>query len=422
VIGRNFIQAVIRDGASSRLAIFGDHYFTEEELPLLEFVRNHKARHGTLPDEAVLQSSGYRVPTLRGDQPLSYYEERLTQRFVYNTASEYLPQISTAMQSQQTDAIRQLFREALTSMNRSAGAETVTDYRDEIDNVCAEYELAKASRGRLRGVTLGWPTFDNYTNGAMAGDLVVFAGRPGVGKTTLLSNALVNARRSGKNILALTMEMSKEAFTRRVMGIETGINPMLIRKGELSTWAERQMRSFRDVAYETGGRLYIESGAGTSTVDGISEAVERYAPEVLYVDAAYLMSAQAKSRGFVSKWEQLTDVIRALKALAMRRAIPVFITVQFNRNQKDSGKGAMDLADIGGADAIPQDASVVIGVKRAQDEFAQTRRVAGMIKNREGDGGEITINYRFEPVDLSEIPQDDLARQGNQATDMGWMQ
>ena len=114
-------------------------------------------------------------------------------------------------------------------------------------------------------------------------------------------------------------------------------------------------------------------------------------------------------------------VVGQLKQLALRYSIPVIITVQFNRNQKGSSTSAPDLGDIAGADSIPQDASIVIGLQKAPAPYELVRRLARMMKSREGDNVDIVFNYRFEPVDFSEVSL--FAEEGAQepVTDLSWM-
>jgi len=428
--GKRFLAAVIRDNAPARLAAFNETYFTEDELAVYNFVLEHKSRYGVLPDEEALRLAGHSLRQSNLvqplNQPIEFYENHLRFRYIQNIVADNFTSVQAAIHNKDHESIVQLYRDALTSMGQAAGGESVTSYHEEAANAMSDYYRAKAVRGRLRGITLGWDTFDQLTMGAMPGDLIVFAGRPGVGKTTILCKAINAAYRLGSNGLLLTMEMSREAVTRRLIGIATGLNPNMLRAGELSRWGEQTLREHVEGS-ANGARLLVESGDATGDVDGIAEAVQRFSPDALYVDAAYLMSSSGRSKGYVSRWEDLSEVIRKLKKLAMKQSIPVFVTVQFNRNQKDRGDKAMDLSDIGGTDSIPQDASIVFGIKRAAEPYDKSRRIIQMLKNREGDVTQTTINYLFEPVNLEEVPQDEAETQNNdrpqqQAADMSWME
>ena len=85
-------------------------------------------------------------------------------------------------------------------------------------------------------MTLGWPTLDAATNGAMGGELVVIAGRPGMGKTYALIEMAHAAWLSGKSILFASMEMGLMQIARRWMGRLLGVNPNFIRAGQVSDW------------------------------------------------------------------------------------------------------------------------------------------------------------------------------------------
>jgi len=404
--GHSLLQAIIRDGAASRLSLFDERFFLEEELPLYHFVTTHKAQFGVLPDDAAIREAGFTMAPLRQAQPVAYYEDRIQRRMVYNAFSALMPELTSALRAQDTDSLLNSVREVLSSVGSAQSTNHVTTYEDEVRAVQAEYALAKATRGRLRGITFGYEPLDEVTLGAQGGDLIVIAGRPAVGKTSILSKACHSAWVTGTNALFLSMEMNKLSITRRMVGIDTGLNPKLIRSGMLSRWGEEILAGA--ATREGCGRLYLESGDATRSVDGIESAIQQFSPEALYVDAAYLLSPAGAKNGYVSRWEQLSEVIRELKALAMQYNIPIFISVQFNRNQKDSGgTAALDLGDIAGTDSIPQDASIVIGLRRALEPYTQTRRRVELMKNREGDPVEFMIHYLFEPVNLGQVVEEE---------------
>ncbi len=111
--------------------------------------------------------------------------------------------------------------------------------------------------------------------------------------------------------------------------------------------------------------------------------------------------------------------------LAMRYGIPIFITVQFNKNQKDRSTNSPDLGDIAGTDSIPQDASIVIGLQKAPSPYQGVRRKAKMMKSREGEVVEITYHYQFSPVLLEEIPwymlESNEDQEQQQTVSLEWM-
>src|SRR6185503_17273726 len=403
-LGRQFIQAVIRDSTPTLLRQSGVGLFLEEELALYQFVEMHYLAHHALPDSSVLSGAGFHLPALTSSQPVSYFLTRLRQRFIYNTVAGKLTTLTTALASKDTEAMFDLLRGTLSEIGSAAHSHSVVLIGDEMDGVLDDFEIARTHFG-LRGITMGWPTLDAATLGASGGDLIVIAGRPGLGKSYALQEMAYAAWLNSHRLLFLSMEMGKRQMSIRWLGRHTRLNPKLIRSGQLSPWGRQMLHEGVAQIKGATGRMYLESGQDTRKVSQLEALVLQYGPEALYVDAAYLMSSEGKKKGYVSRWESLAEVIGELKALAIRFNIPIFITVQFNRNQKNrSMRGEPDLSDIAGTDSIPQDASIVLGIQKPPAPHADNRRIMTMMKNREGDLCRFLYRYEFQPVNFEELP------------------
>lgn len=419
--GKKFIQSAILNGQPASLRQVSQALFLETELPLWQFVQNHYASHASLPDLAVLSEAGFHFTGAEPEQPVSYYLERLRSRFIFNTVADRMQTLTGAMEAQDTGSVVEILRDTLASVGTAASGHTATLMGDEMDRVLEDYLIAKTTTG-LRGMTLGWDTLDIETLGAMAGDLIVIAGRPGLGKTNALLHMARASWKANHRTLFMSMEMGKLQIARRFLGMESGINPNLIRAGELSQWGEQIMYDGVNQIKNALGKVYLEAGDFHRSVGGIEAMILQFNPEAVYVDAAYLLSPEGITKGYVSRWESISETVRQLKELALRYNIPVFISVQFNRNQRGKSTSEPDLADIAGADSIPQDASIVLGIQKAPAPFSEVRRMMVMMKNREGDLGKLLYNYRFNPVNFEEIPFiEDEEEQQHQTVSLDWM-
>lgn len=420
-IGRQFLQAVIRDSTPTLLRQTGTGLFLEEEQPLFTFVEAHYLQHRNLPDDSVLTSAGFQLPPLVSSQPVSYFLQRLRQRFVYNTVSGRLTDLTSAMAAQDTETVIEILRSTLSSIGLASYSHSVVDIRDLMGELWEDFEIARTHYG-LQGITMGWPTLDMETMGGAPGDLIVIAGRPGLGKSYALMEMAYAAWMNSHRILFLSMEMGKKQVGVRWWGRHTGVNPKSIRSGEVSMWGREMLQDGSLQIQGITGRLYLEGGDKSRSVSQLEALVLQYEPEAVYVDAAYLMSAEGKKRGYVSRWESIAEIIGELKALAIRYNIPIFITVQFNRNQKNRAmKGEPDLGDIAGSDAIPQDASIVLGIQKAPAPFSETRRIMTLMKNREGNLCRFLYSYQFQPVNFSELPWEAMGGE-EESADTSWMQ
>ena len=165
--------------------------------------------------------------------------------------------------------------------------------------------------------------------------------------------------------------------------------------------------------------VYVVSGDMEKHVEGLESFVAETSPDIVLVDAAYLLTTEAKRKGGIAKWEQIGEVIGTLKKIGIRHDRPVVITVQFNRNVKNNEPTReMQLGDIAGSDAIPQDASIVMGVRRGQPPFDMVRRQVTVMKNREGAVGSFEVKFSFTPPCMEEIVVDTTSID---STIPGWM-
>jgi replicative DNA helicase len=394
------VAASIASGSVSSLMVdFKEAYLLEDERPLFEFVRAHQQRYGHLPSSRTVANAGFNLGNFE-ESPL-YYNDRLRQRFAYNVINERHPAFREALEARNMPVAVERLREMLVEVGTTTGEDTATTLVSEVVNVLDEFDRRKLRSG-LAGITFGWPTLDELTLGAMGGDVIVIAGRPSMGKSWLLFESAFQAWRAGNSIAIISMEMGKVQVVRRWMGRHLGINPNFIRSGQVSAWTEEMLRGYADTA-SAMPRVSLISGDMEKQIDGIEATIREHLPDIIYIDAAYLLTPSGQSKGYISKWEMISKVIGQLKKLAVKYNRPIFITVQFNRNQRNDSQKEPDLGDISGSDSIPQDASIICGVRLGLPPFESIRRRLLVMKNREGEGGEFTTDFRFTPPSMVEI-------------------
>jgi len=400
--GKNFLRVVLDQRDGSYIRKITEDLFQEDEIEGYRWVRDHLDRYGALPtiEEAVEQ--GHVLPQPRRASSPNHYIDQLKKRYAYSKVNERHPRLVEAMRGRDTDSVISVLSEMLQEARRATGGVSYSTIADQYDSVVTEYDEAKFTVG-LRGITSGWETLDLATNGLMGGDLVVIAGRPSMGKSWLIMKMAHAACTSGARIAFCSMEMSLKQIARRWLGLSTGINPNLIRSGEIGTYSEERMM-LEIEAQRHRHPIHLMAGDMAKSVAAVEGMVLEFQPTILFVDAAYLLTPSGKKNGYISRWESITEVIHELKMISLRHDIPVVISVQFNRNQKSKSKTAFDLGDIAGSDAIPQDASVVLGVRSGPIPNESCQRVIEVMKNREGDTPIFATDFSFSPVRMNEIP------------------
>jgi replicative DNA helicase len=409
--GNNFLRVVLDSGEPTFLRRATEDLFDEDEVEAYKWVRNHLDSYGALPTAQEAKEEGFELPAPRIASSPQHYLDLLKKRYAYTQVNDRHPRLVEAMKERDTDSVMVILSEMLQEARRSTGGVSYSTIYDQYAQVEEDYNYAKSNPG-LRGVTTGWDTLDRATNGLMGGDLVVLAGRPSMGKSWLLMKMAFAAARSGRKTGLGSMEMSLKQISRRWLGMATKINPNFIRSGEVGTYSEERM--FAEIDAE-GERPPVQllSGDMAKSVATIESMILEFQPEIVFIDAAYLLTPSGRKQGYISRWESITEVVHELKTLALRYDIPVVISVQFNRNQTNRSKKEFDLGDIAGSDAIPQDASIVIGVRDGPSPHEVDQRILEVMKNREGDTPVFATEFSFSPVCMDETP---LIQEGSDQT------
>lgn len=398
-LGLNAIRAIVDNGSLELFRTLKPEWFVDTEEDIYKFVRSHVRRYGTLPSFDTLRENGHRLPSVR--EPAAYYVERLAQRAVYSAVSDRHAGFIEAMKSRDTAQIKQQLAEMLVATRQVDYRQDCSTLMEQLQGVIADYQEAKRRPG-LQGVTLGNPVLDAVTNGGQAGDLIVIAGRPNIGKSWKLLSMLRGAWKAGHSVAVVSMEMPSRQLSRRLLGMESGLNPDMLRRGELSS-------NYGESAfYQTVERIgnlppitFLE-GSFRKTVADIDNLVQQCTPDILMVDAAYLVSPTSVNRN-ASVRDAKNTVLEELKSLAIDRRIPVVLSWQLNREAKRNGKKGLDLSHIAETDGLGQIASVVIGMLKGKVPLEASTREYQIIKNREGQLLSYHANFSFNPMNFDYI-------------------
>lgn len=404
-LGLQFLKCVLNNGASLALRDVDESLFLEDqnEVGLYRFMRIHLSTYGQLPSTDAIAQAGFTLPIRAGDN-VQYYIDELRNRRKYNLISSAHSTWFDHLVARRMDEVRSGLHSMLHDFDSVQSPNQYSDMSREVANVYNEYLDFKWSSDLLRGVTSGWPTCDLATLGFQGGDLVVIVGRPGMGKSYLLLESAFWANVSGRSSMIMSMEMSVKQLALRWLARKSGVNPLYIRRAEVSTWSEGRMIEAMQDIQNNCPPVYLESGDMDKSIDGVEDMFMRHTPDIIYLDSAYLFSPAGRNKGFISRWEAITSVINDLKKLALRLNRAIVITVQFNRNVKSSGFKEMDMSDIGDSDAIPRNASVILGVRKHKPPYHDIKRYIQMMKNRDGDVRDFATNFSFAPVNFEECP------------------
>lgn len=242
--------------------------------------------------------------------------------------------------------------------------------------------------GKLSGISSGFTDLDDVLGGLQESDLLILAGRPGMGKTALATNIAFNIARKyaraeadgnveiqpdGRQIVKdgavvgfFSLEMSAEQLASRVIAEQTKISSDSIRKGSLTD--EEYTRLFNTAKELQSLPLYIDhTGAiPISTLTARARRLKRqYGLGLIVVD--YLQLVRASSSGGVeNRVQEISIITQGLKALAKELEVPVLALSQLSRQVENRDDKRPQLADLRESGSIEQDADIVMFVYREE--------------------------------------------------------
>jgi replicative DNA helicase len=226
------------------------------------------------------------------------------------------------------EAERRVFEIAERGTRTRAGFQTV---RDILPRTIDRIDLLHQNPGAFTGVATGYTELDRMTVGLQPGDLVIIAGRPSMGKTTLAVNIAENAAIERKVPAAIfSMEMSAEALTMRMISSLGRVSQAHLRTGALSAEDWPRITSATEVLSQAP--IYIDETAALTPTE-IRARARRLKREkglgLIVVDYLQLMSVPGTKE---NRATEISEISRSLKALAKELQLPVIALSQLNRS------------------------------------------------------------------------------------------
>ena len=250
---------------------------------------------------------------------------------------------------------------------------------------------------KITGVPTGFRELDDLTAGLQASDLIIIAGRPSMGKTSLvLSMAEHAAIRAEMSVGIFSLEMSKSQLVLRMLSSQAHLDSHALRTGQLT---EKDWRSLCDGADRLERAKIFIDDSGALTVQQMRGKARRLMAEqgldLLIIDYLQLMQGRSDSE---SRQQEISDISRALKALAKELDIPVVALSQLSRAVENRTDKRPVLSDLRESGAIEQDADVVMFIYRDEvyNPDTEEKGIADILvrKHRNGPTGDRHLYFQ----------------------------
>ena len=259
-----------------------------------------------------------------------------------------------------------------------------------------QLDILSNQEGSITGVATGFAEMDDKTSGLQPGDLVVVAGRPSMGKTTLAINIAENAS-IGNNIPTgiFSLEMPAEQISFRMIGSIARVNQTRLRNGNLSD--EDWPRINSAVSILSDAPIYIDDTPAltpTSLRARARRLKRQHNLGLIVVDYLQLMQSGTSSE---NRATEISEITRSLKALARELSIPVIALSQLNRSVDSRTDKRPQMSDLRESGAIEQDADVIFFIYREEvyDNESPKKGIAEIIlaKQRNGPIGDFNLTF-----------------------------
>jgi replicative DNA helicase len=347
--------------------------------------------------------------------------------------------IDLTPQAQIEDAERRLFE--LAETGRYDGG--FQDFTQALTTAVEMAAHAYQRDGKLSGLSTGLRDLDRMMGGLQSSDLLILAGRPGMGKSSLASNIAYNVAKvwqgdvrpdghitsvNGGIVGFFSLEMSAEQLATRIIAEQTEIASYKIRRGEIEPGdfdriaeAAREMERIPLYIDETGGLSIGQLAARARRLK------RRKGLDLIVIDYIQLLQGSGK-RGNENRVQELTEITTTLKALAKELNVPILALSQLSRQVENRDDKRPQLSDLRESGSIEQDADVVMFVYREeyylrnreprigteehfkwQTEMEAVHGKAEVIigKQRHGPTGTVPMAFHADVTRFADLAQDD---------------
>jgi replicative DNA helicase len=296
--------------------------------------------------------------------------------------------------------------------------------------------------GKLSGLATGLHDLDSKMGGLQSSDLIIVAGRPGMGKTAFATNIAYNVARAwagevrpdghtstvnGGIVGFFSLEMSAEQLATRIVAQETGIPSSTIRRGGIT---ETDFEKIKDVSIELQSLPFFVDETGGLSVGQLAARARRLKRQrgldLIVVDYIQLLQGTSR-RASENRVQEVTEITTNLKALAKELNVPIVALSQLSRQVENRDDKRPQLSDLRESGSIEQDADVVLFVFREeyylsnkeprpgteeyikwQTEMALVHGKAEIIigKQRHGPTGTVALQFEANVTRFGDLARD----------------
>lgn len=362
-------------------------HFEGENKNIFEFIVDYWSKSGRdkAPTAEVIHHKYASYKHAESEETLDWLISELKKRYKFNQILKTVEKVADLSDKGQVDeALHALANDSFDIMLTTSDRKSLADFVGNTDDRIARYVERSTFCGEVKGCSLGLLEVDQHTFGLLAGELGVLAGYSGTGKTWALLKAALESLRNGISVYFVTLELSREEVEDRLDAMIANVSHERITRGSLTREELDRLSAAQAEVSAFSAHLFVDHvGRNERTVQALVNNAKHHGAQYLIIDQ--LSFLQGRREYYKTPQDKITEVMNDLKESisdTSERMLSCLIAVQFNRDQKKSGKVALwNLAE---AAVIERVADMVFGLNQSSEMRANKAMLYAQLKFRRG--------------------------------------
>ena len=357
---------------------------------------------------------------------LPYYLEIIREKFILRRMIATCTEVVARVYEQpgEVDTLLDEVERDILKISEDRETVTIKPMKDLVRGAIDLIQDYHQRQGGLTGLATGFTELDKMTSGMHAGEMIVIAARPSMGKTSLAMNIAEHVAIDQKlPVGVFSLEMTSESLVLRMLCSRSRVNLRNIRDGFL---AERDFPKLTGAAGKLAAApLFIDDSPGLSILQMRAKArrmAQQHGIKLFVID--YLQLLHSTARRAENRQQEIADISSGIKSLAKELKVPVIVLSQLNREVEKDKKRKPQMSDLRESGSIEQDADVIAllykptsgddedgGAPTGEDNDAVPVNLL-IAKQRNGPTGDVNLTFlksytRFESA--AKISDDDAS-------------
>lgn len=368
-----------------------------------KYITKHLEQYGTLPDEEILlENTG--ITFTKEPENVNYLVDKIKEEQTAIRLEEDLKNIAKAL--------RDFGPETAAGMLRQAAGK---DYKHKDNAALLKFVEGGEERfenylhnkhNKIKGIPFPWETLTKATLGMLPGELTVFMAPSNTGKSWVSCITSAHALSLGYKVLLVTMEMSGEAFERRLDSVYYKIPFHDLRTSDVDIFTEQRWRE--QILEPKEGEILLLDENTIQYVDQVYDMVLREKPDMVIIDGGYRFQSRKRHS---SNWESGAEVVNDIQSSCQKTKIPWIVTTQQNIEAKKTMSSKHSASTVRYNKEWFLAPHNLISLEQSDEDRELLKQLhMRILKLREADRGDIktefVVNWDFDDILFTEIEEE----------------